>query len=59
MAIGFGTGKVPLDLKPTAALGFTSAKTPVLLPKAKPRALREPFVVPSIRSGEVAQPRTV
>jgi hypothetical protein len=51
---GFETGKVPLDLKPKPVLGFTSAANPVLLPKAKPRAMREHFVVPSIRSGEVA-----
>jgi hypothetical protein len=50
---GFETGTAPLDLKPKPALGFTSAANPVLLPKAKPRALPEPFVVSSIRSREV------
>jgi hypothetical protein len=54
MAIGFETGKVPLDFKPEPALGFTSAANSVLLPKPKPRAMREPFVVPPIRSREIA-----
>jgi len=54
MAIGFETEKVPLDLKPDPALGLTSGANPVLLPEPKPRAMREHFVVPSIRSREVA-----
>jgi hypothetical protein len=46
---------VPVDLKPEFALGFTSAANPVLLPKPKPRAMGEHFVVPSIRSRDVAR----
>ena len=54
MAIGFEKGGT-LALNPTPAFGFTSAANPVLLPKAKPWALREHFVVSSIRSCEVAR----
>jgi hypothetical protein len=43
-----------LDLKAGASLGFTSAADAVLLPKSKPRAVREHFVVPSIGSRDVA-----
>jgi hypothetical protein len=48
------TSKVPLDLNSKPALGFTSAANPVLLPKTKPWAMREHFVVPSIGSRDVA-----
>lgn len=44
-----------LDLKPEPALGFTPAANSVLLPKAEPRAVRKHFVVPPIRSREVAR----
>jgi hypothetical protein len=53
--MGFKTGKAALVHNPKPAFGFTSAANPVPLPKAKPRAVREHFVVPSIRSREVAR----
>ena len=34
--------------------GLRSAVDAITLPQAKPRAIREPFIVPSIRSREVA-----
>jgi hypothetical protein len=43
-----------LALNPKPAFGFTSAADPILLPEPEPWALREHFVVPSIRSREVA-----
>jgi hypothetical protein len=49
------TRKAALALNPRTAFGFTSAANPVLLPKPKPWAMREHFVVPSIRSREVAR----
>jgi hypothetical protein len=48
-------GRRRLTLNPKPAFGFTTAANPVLPPKAKPRAMREHFVVPSIRSREVAR----
>ena len=54
MAIGFKTRKAALALNPKPAFGLTSAADPVLLPKPKPRALREHFVVPSIRNRDGA-----
>jgi hypothetical protein len=51
----FKTGKAALALNPRPAFGFTPAANPELLPNAKPRAMREHFVVPSIRSREVAR----
>ena len=48
-------GQAALTLNPKPAFGFTSAAEAVPLPKTKPRALREDFVVPSIRSREVAR----
>jgi hypothetical protein len=47
-------GKTALTLHPRPAFGFASATNPELLPKPKPRTVREHFVVPSIRSREVA-----
>jgi hypothetical protein len=47
-------GKAALALNPGPAFGFTSAAKPITLPKAKPRAMREHFVVPSIGSRDVA-----
>ena len=55
MAIGFETGKETLALNPKPAFGFTSAANPVLLPKANPRAVREHFVVPPIRSRKIVR----
>src|SRR5580692_4318959 len=46
--------KAALALNPRPASGFTSAANPVLLPQPKPRAMREHFVVPAIRSTDVA-----
>jgi hypothetical protein len=43
-----------LALHPKAAFGFASATNSELLPQPKPRALREHFVMPSIRSRDVA-----
>ena len=40
--------------EPPPGLKGRSAAKPALLPKPKPRAMREHFVVPSIRGGEVA-----
>ena len=54
MAIGFETGKAALALNPKPAFSFRSAANPKLLPKAKPRAVREHFVMPSIGSRDVA-----
>src|SRR3984885_6279813 len=48
-------GQAALTLNPKPAFGFTSAAEAIPLPKMKPRALREDFVVPSIRSREVAR----
>jgi hypothetical protein len=53
-AIAFETGKAALALNPKPAFGLTSAANPILLPEAKPRAMREHFVVPSICSSDVA-----
>ena len=47
--------KAALALNPKPAFGFRSAANPELLPKAKPWAVREHFVVPSIRGREVAR----
>jgi hypothetical protein len=55
MAIGFKTVKAALALNPKPAFGFISATNPVLLPKPKPRAVSEHFIVPSIRSREVTR----
>jgi hypothetical protein len=44
-----------LILNPAPAFHSRSAANPVVLPNAKPRAMREYFVVPSVRSGEVAR----
>jgi hypothetical protein len=46
--------KAALALNPTPAVGFNSAANPEMLPKPKPRAMREHFVVSSIRSGDVS-----
>jgi hypothetical protein len=54
VAIGSETGKAELALNTKPAFGFTSAANPKILPEPKPRAMREQFVVPSIRSREVA-----
>jgi hypothetical protein len=54
MAIGFETGQAALALNPKPTLGFTSATDAISLPKPKPRAVREHFVVPSIRRRDVA-----
>jgi hypothetical protein len=54
MAIGFETGKAALALSPKPAFGFTSAAHAVTLPKLKPWAMREGFVVPSIGGRDVA-----
>jgi hypothetical protein len=54
MAIGFKTGKAALALNPKPGFGFTSAANPEMLPKPKPRAVPEHFVVPPIRSRKVA-----
>ena len=43
-----------LALDARAAFGFATAANAELLPKLKPRALREHFVVPSIGSGNIA-----
>jgi hypothetical protein len=48
--LGFNTVKAALALNPKPAFGFTSAADPKILPQPKPRAMREHFVVPSIRS---------
>jgi hypothetical protein len=48
------TGKAALALNPRPAFSFTSAANPKILPQPKPRAMREHFVVPSIRSRDVA-----
>jgi hypothetical protein len=48
------TGKAALALNPRPAFSFTSAANSVPLPEPKPRAMREHFVMPSIRSREVA-----
>ena len=55
MAIGFETGKASLVLHPRPAVGSTSAANSELLPQPKPRAMREHFIVPSIRSPEIAR----
>jgi hypothetical protein len=43
-----------LALNPKPAFGFRSAANPEMLPNPEPRALREHFVMPSIRSRNVA-----
>jgi hypothetical protein len=55
--MGFKTVKAALALNPKPAFGFTSAANAIPLPKAKPRALREHFIVSSIRSQAVARKR--
>jgi hypothetical protein len=50
----FKTGEAALALNPKPAFGFRSATNPEMLPKTKPRAMREHFVVPSIGSRDVA-----
>jgi hypothetical protein len=50
----FKTGKAALALNPRPAFGFTSAANPEMLPKAKPRAVREHFIVSSIGGRDVA-----
>jgi hypothetical protein len=50
----FETGKAALALNPRLAFGFTSAAHAVTPPKLKPWAMREGFVVPAIRSRDVA-----
>jgi hypothetical protein len=47
-------GKAALALNPRSAFGFTPAANPEMLPQPKPRAMREHFVVPSIRSRDGA-----
>jgi hypothetical protein len=49
-----GKGGTNLALNPKPAFGFTSAANSELLPQPKPRAMREHFVVPAIRSRDVA-----
>jgi hypothetical protein len=51
----FKTVKAALALNPKPAFGLTSAAKPIPLPKPKPRAMREHFVVSSIRSRKVAR----
>jgi hypothetical protein len=46
--------KASLTLNPKPGFAFTSAANPELLPKTEPRAVRELFVMPLIRSREVA-----
>ena len=41
-------------MHPRPAFGFASATNPEVLPKTKPRAMREHFVMPSIGSRDVA-----
>jgi hypothetical protein len=53
-AIGFKAGKAALALNPSPTFGFTSAANPEMLPQPKPRAMPEHFVVPPIRSRDVA-----
>jgi hypothetical protein len=53
--MGFNTVKAALTLNPKPAFDFTSAADSTPLPHPKPRAMREHFVVPSIRSREVAR----
>ena len=50
----FQDGTAVLVLNPKPAFSLRSATDTVPLPKAKPRALLEHFVVPSIGSREVA-----
>ena len=47
-------GRRRLTLNPRPAFGFTAAADAISLPKPKPRAVSEHFVVPSIRSRDVA-----
>jgi hypothetical protein len=47
------TAKQHLTLNPMPAFGFRSAANPEMLPQPKPRAMREHFVVPSIRRRDV------
>ena len=47
-------GQAALTLNPKPAFGFTSAAEAIPLPKTKPPALREDFVVPSIGGRDVA-----
>jgi hypothetical protein len=53
--MGFKTVKAALGLNPKPAFRFRSAANAIALPNAKPRAMREHFVVSSIRSREVAR----
>jgi hypothetical protein len=48
-------GQAALTLNPKPVFDFISTAEAIPLPKTKPRALREDFVVPSIRSREVAR----
>ena len=57
LSVRFETGNAALALNPKPAFGFTSAANPEMLPQPKPRAMREHFVVPSIRSREIARPQ--
>jgi hypothetical protein len=50
----FKTGKASLALNPRPAFGVTSAANPEMLPQPEPRAMREHFVVSSIRSRDGA-----
>ena len=43
-----------LALNPKPTFGFTSAADPISLPKPKPGAMCEHFVMPSIRRRDVA-----
>ena len=53
--MGFNTVKAALALNPKLAFGFASTANPILLPKPKPRAMRDHFVVPPIRCREVVR----
>ena len=46
--------KAALALNPRSVFGFTSAANPEVLPQPKPRAVGQRFVVPPIRSREIA-----
>jgi len=48
-------GQATVTLNPKPGFGFTAAAEAIRLPKTKPQALRVDFVVPSIRSREVAR----
>jgi hypothetical protein len=49
------TGRWPISSESEAFLRLQIGANPVPLPQPKPRAMREHFVVPSIRSREVAR----